>query len=179
MVVKVLVCVIAFVILTRIARAGTMAAKLPDTPQNKRLKAFLKLIRTYESSLTPMAYYMHSGGGYTFDLSKHPKKLTYLTVNGKKIGTTAFGAYQITYDTYLDFGVKMGITGFSHADQDNIAINILRHHGVPSFLDKGLIEEAIQVAGIRWAAFPKKGKSHGQNPKKLDTLVKKYNSYVA
>jgi muramidase (phage lysozyme) len=103
------------------------------------------------------------GGGYDFkygavkgkkndpwrftDTSTHP---------GAGIGgrTTAAGMYQITVDTWRQFGGKMGLTDFTPNTQDLIAVDMLRTIGVIDKIKVGDVAGAMPKAALKWAALP-------------------------
>lgn len=118
---------------------------------DSNVSAFLKAIAEAE------------GGGYDFkygaikgkrndpwrfsDFSTHP---------GPGFGgsTTAAGMYQITIATWRQHGGKMGLTDFSPATQDLIAVEILRSLRVIDKIRSGDIAGAIGPAARTWAALP-------------------------
>jgi muramidase (phage lysozyme) len=103
------------------------------------------------------------GGGYDFkygavkgekndpwrftDTSTHP---------GAGFGgsTTAAGMYQITVDTWRQFGGKMGLTDFTPDTQDLIAVDMLRTIGVIDKIKAGDVAGAMPKAALKWAALP-------------------------
>jgi muramidase (phage lysozyme) len=103
------------------------------------------------------------GGGYDFkygavkgkkndpwrftDTSTHPGP----GFGGK---TTAAGMYQITIDTWRQFGGKMGLTDFSPNTQDLIAVEMLRSIGVIDKIKAGDVAGAMPKAALKWAALP-------------------------
>lgn len=103
------------------------------------------------------------GGGYDFkygavkgkkndpwrftDISTHPGA----GFGGK---TTAAGMYQITIDTWRQFGGKMGLTDFSPNTQDLIVVDMLRTIGVIDKIKSGDIAGAMPKAALKWAALP-------------------------
>lgn len=113
--------------------------------------AFLKAIAAAE------------GGGYDFkygavkgrkndpwrftDTSTHPGA----GAGGK---TTAAGMYQITVDTWQQHGGKMGLTDFTPATQDLIAVEMLRTIGVIDKIKAGDVAGAMPKAARKWAALP-------------------------
>lgn len=103
------------------------------------------------------------GGGYDFkygavkgkkndpwrftDTSTHP---------GAGFGgrTTAAGMYQITVDTWRQFGGKMGLSDFTPNTQDLIAVDMLRTIGVIDKIKAGDVAGAMPKAALKWAALP-------------------------
>lgn len=103
------------------------------------------------------------GGGYDFkygavkgrrndpwrfsDFSTHPGP-------GRGGSTTASGMYQITIDTWRQFGSKMGLSDFSAKTQDLIAVEMLRTIGVIDKIKAGDVAGAMRPAASKWAALP-------------------------
>jgi muramidase (phage lysozyme) len=146
---------------------------------NTNVKAFLQAIGEAE------------GGGYDFkygavkgkkndkwrftDASTHPGA-------GSGGKTTASGMYQITIDTWRDFGIKrMGLTDFSPETQDLIAVAMLRSVGVLDSIEAGKLDPALSKASWKWAALPQ-GKGLGNRyPKQpympYDDFIKSYKGF--
>jgi muramidase (phage lysozyme) len=126
--------------------------------KNASVQAFLKAIADAE------------GGGYDFrygavknkrndpwrfaDYSTHPG-------TGCDGVTTAAGMYQINKATWQDHGEgRMGLTDFTPATQDLIAISILRGLGVIDKIKDGDIGSGLSQASKPWAALPR-GRGQG------------------
>jgi len=103
------------------------------------------------------------GGGYDFrygalpgrradpwrftDFSTHPGP-------GRGGKVTAAGLYQITRPTWREMGAKMGLSDFSPATQDLVAVEILRSIGALDAIVRGDLEAALDKASRRWASLP-------------------------
>jgi len=103
------------------------------------------------------------GGGYDFKYGavkgkkNDPWRFTDTsTYPGAGFGgkTTAAGMYQITIDTWRQFGGKMGLTDFSPTTQDLIVVDMLRTIGVIDKIKTGDIAGAMPKAALKWAALP-------------------------
>lgn len=67
---------------------------------------------------------------------------------------TAAGMYQIIKKTWRDSGEKMGLTDFSPATQDLLAVEILRSLRVIEKIVMGDIDSVLLKASEQWAALP-------------------------
>lgn len=85
------------------------------------------------------------------DFSKHPRVVGLRTADGP---STAAGKYQITATTYDDFAPKLGISDFSQASQDKIALAIIQKEGALDDVRSGNFNAAIGKLGGRWASLP-------------------------
>ena len=103
------------------------------------------------------------GGGYDFkygavkDKKNDPWRFTDTSTHpGAGYGgrTTAAGMYQITVDTWRQFGGKMGLTDFTPNTQDLIAVEMLRTIGVIDKIKVGDVAGAMPKAALKWAALP-------------------------
>lgn len=119
--------------------------------KNANVKAFLAAIAAAEGG----EYHLKYGGvkgkkndKWTFtDYSTHPG----VGYDGK---TTAAGRYQINRATWAEMASKMGLSDFSPATQDLVAVEILRTIGVVGHILSGDIDSALGAASRRWAALP-------------------------
>ena len=140
-----------------------------------RVNAFLAAIRRFESGGDYSILY---GGGHFLGFDKHPKIAVPINLpgyEGKK--STAAGAYQINWPTYTDFAPGLGITDFSPASQDAIALAIVKRTGAYDALIAGDIESAFRLASSRWASLP--GSTAGQNPKSVDTVLSWFDDFLS
>lgn len=80
------------------------------------------------------------------DFSRFPE----ISVDYGANWSTAAGRYQITSDTWKEFGRA----DFSPRSQDRAAVRIMNYEGVLEPLLSGNIRQAIFAAGKRWASFP-------------------------
>lgn len=110
---------------------------------NANVRAFLRAIRAGESSLTPDAYRMIVYGGYFSDMSTHPR--IFKPIPGSTLKTSAAGAYQITYTTWIWLHVLAGVDDFSPDSQDRMAIAYLRKLGILADVMAGDFEAAAAV----------------------------------
>ncbi|MHB8674544.1 MAG: glycoside hydrolase family 24 protein [Candidatus Limnocylindrales bacterium] len=144
----------------------------PD-PQSA-VAAFLGVIRQFESNNDYTILY---GGGHFSDFSHHPDVKVPINLPGYygKFSTAA-GAYQINFPTYNEFAPGLGITDFSPASQDAIALAILQKTGAYDAILSGDIPGAFSLASTRWASLP--GSVAGQNPQTLVAATSTYNDLL-
>lgn len=146
---------------------------MPDL--NARIRALLATIRRYESGDDYSVLY---GGGHFSDFSRHPNVRVPFTnpATGKADFSTAAGAYQINFPTYVDFAARMGVSDFTPETQDAMALAILRNLGAVRALENNDVPLAFTLAGRRWASMP--GSTAQQGAKSINTVVAFYNSVI-
>lgn len=110
-----------------------------------------------------------TGGGSFSSYDKHPGIVGVVTKQGP---STAAGKYQITKSTYDEFAPKLGITDFSPASQDRIALEIIRSQGALSDVQSGNFEAAINKLGGRWASLP--SSIYAGHPRRSSEWVSSY-----
>lgn len=108
------------------------------------------------------------GGGTFSSYDRHPGKVGLVTKDGP---STAAGKYQITKTTYDDVAPKLGITDFSPASQDKIALYLMQRNGSLDDVRSGNYEAAISKNGGTWASLPS---SPYNQPKRSPEWVNKY-----
>lgn len=155
--------------------AAAAAADIMDAPTpDSRVAAMLATIRRFESNGDYSILY---GGGHFADYSKHPRKRIPINLPGYEgKGSTAAGAYQINAPTYDDFAPRLGITDFSPASQDAIALAILKDTGAYDALAAGDVSGAFALASRRWASLP--GSTAGQHPQSITTALNFFDSFL-
>lgn len=118
---------------------------------NRNVVAFLRAIRAGESSQGPDAYSMLVYGGSFSDFSTHPK--VFKPIPGSTLKTSAAGAYQITYTTWLWLKVLANVNDFTPASQDKMAVAYLRKLGALQDLLDGNYAAAIDKCRDVWEAI--------------------------
>jgi muramidase (phage lysozyme) len=115
------------------------------------VSAFLKAIADAEGGAYDFKYGAIKGkknDPWRFsDSSTHPGP-------GAGGSTTAAGMYQITIATWRQHGGKMGLTDFSPATQDLLAVEILRSLRIIDKIRSGDVAGAIGPAARIWASLP-------------------------
>ena len=168
-----------------------------------RLKAFLYVLRASEhlfprDVIGDAAYNTYYGGTSFIDMSDHPvntgeKQGVPLSpamcknagfANGKCVSTAA-GAYQFTRPTWNGLSgrdangqratnPKWGyLPDFSKESQDQAAIRLLQEIGALDDVLSGNFDEAVKLAGKKWASLP--GAVAKQNQRSRDFVLARYN----
>lgn len=81
------------------------------------------------------------------DYSTHPDILN------PALDSTAAGLYQINHPTWLTLSKQTGLTDFSPATQDAMAIQLITNKGALSDVDAGNFQSAVQKCGPVWASL--------------------------
>lgn len=96
------------------------------------------------------------------DYSTHPNILN------QQYDSTAAGLYQINHPTWLTLVKQTGLSDFSPATQDAMAIQLITNKGALADVDAGNFASAISKCAPVWASLP--GNSYGQPTNALNTL---------
>jgi muramidase (phage lysozyme) len=96
------------------------------------------------------------------DYSTHPDVLN------QALDSTAAGLYQINHPTWLTLCTQTGLSDFSPATQDAMAIQLITNKGALADVDAGNFASAVQKCSGVWASLP--GNSYGQPTNALSTL---------
>lgn len=134
----------------------------------KNLKAFLVMIQYAEGTFGKDGYRMLYGGGYFNDLSKHPN--TSVTKWG--ITSTAAGAYQILYKTWVEIQQRLKLPDFGPLSQDKAAIELIKRRKALEDVVAGRFAEAVEKCKKEWASLP--GAGYGQKEKNAKSLLAIY-----
>lgn len=123
---------------------------------NPNVMAFMKIIRNGEGTNNSNGYRTLFGGGLFDSLKVHPNIL----VRRGKYSSTAAGAYQILYKTWIMIQKALNLPDFGEESQDKAAIYLLIMRGVIDYVVKGDIKNAIDGinkttgADKEWASLP-------------------------
>jgi muramidase (phage lysozyme) len=163
----------ALLLLTKREIEETKTVNSFDTPYSpyqpyNNLKAFLLMIQYAEGTIGPNAYYMLYGGTLFSDGSRHPNRE--ITKGG--ITSTAAGAYQILYGTWVNIQQSLNLPDFSPLSQDKAAIELIRRRGALDDVYAGRFADAIYKCRKEWASLP--GAGYGQNEKSIASLELMY-----
>lgn len=165
--------------------AGTLdMGNTPDTTSTPEARvsaqsAFLDTIGQFESGGD---YTILFGGGHFSDFSHHPN-VPVPFHNPLKAGSgnndvsTAAGKYQINFPTYRQYAPALGITDFSPASQDAIALSIAASTGALNALAMGDTATAFQLASKKWASLP--GSTAQQGARSMTTALATFNEYMS
>jgi lysozyme len=120
------------------------------------VRAFLSMIRVGEGTAGPNGYTTFFGGSHFSDLSKHPN----VAHTGGGYTSTAAGAYQILYSTWLEAQAALSLPDFSPASQDLAAVWLIKRRGALADVLAGRIATAIGKCNREWASLA--GSPYGQ-----------------
>ena len=162
------IAVIIFFIVKNIRKKINMSA------ENNNVQAFLKMIRYAEGTAGANGYKTLFGGKLFTDFSKHPnvKVAFFNKQKNKQDYSTAAGAYQILYVTWLELQIKLGLKDFSPESQDKAAIEKIRQRGALQDVINGNFAAAVNKVSKEWASMP--GAGYKQPEKKLAELITIY-----
>lgn len=92
------------------------------------------------------------GGGTFSDFSQHPNQA--ITKWGKT--STAAGAYQYLYTTWLGLQARLKLPDFSPPSQDRAFVQTLKDRGIYDMIIAGRVTEALQKRGTsnEWTSLP-------------------------
>jgi muramidase (phage lysozyme) len=132
--------------------------------------AFLAMIRAAEGTSGAGGYGALFGwpaAGRSFRAETafdHPRQFFAFTDKaGRRLRTSAAGAYQVTVTTWDDpatgrrIRTARGIAGFTPADQDSFAVGLLELDGALAHVRAGRLDAALRIARRRWASLPGAG----------------------
>jgi len=92
--------------------------------------------------------------------------------------STASGRYQLLLKWWQGYKEMLHLPDFSPDSQDAVAIRQLQERHALTLIEAGKIAEAIAEASHIWASFPGTY-SQGNGPHSTETLVNKYNEFLA
>lgn len=131
-------------------------AILQEALKDAHVRAFLRVIREGESGQTASAYRMRYGGAgsapkYFDDLSQHPK-IFERTPDGLR--SSAAGAYQATWTTWIETASLWGLPDFSEQSQDEFAVARIIFRDALEDVKAGRFEEACRKCASEWTSLP-------------------------
>lgn len=122
--------------------------------ENSNVQAFLIMIRLGEGTLGWDGYRKMFGGGLFDDLSDHPRKYITKRLGGKKLTSSAAGAYQFLVRTWDGLVKQYGFTDFSPASQDQGAVALIAGRKALQDVLEGRWEAATRKCAKEWASLP-------------------------
>lgn len=147
-------------------------ALLPPTePTMNNMKAFLLMIQYAEGTNGPNAYRTLFGGGLFSDFRQHPNR----PISRWGLTSTAAGAYQFLYRTWMELQQRLTLPDFSPQSQDKAAIELIRQKGALPDVQAGRIAVAIQKCRKIWASFP--GAGYGQGERSMQAMMQAYRQF--
>ncbi|MFL9458206.1 lysozyme [Tolypothrix bouteillei VB521301_2] len=119
-----------------------------------KLSAFLATIRWAETGTSePESYRKLVFNGTFDDFSTHPQKKQCAPINGKRVCSTASGAYQMLNRSWQDLAPKLNLKDFSPASQDKMAIEYIRRNNALDDVEAGRFDTAVCKVGRVWASL--------------------------
>jgi muramidase (phage lysozyme) len=158
---------------------------LPGSPSqfsgSSNLLAFLRMIRYAEGTASSDGYRIMFTSRRFSSFYDHPRQMNCSAFRGRRLCSTAAGAYQFLDTTWDSIARRIGATDFGPGWQDRAATELVRGSGALADIEAGNIERAIsRTAGI-WASFPRwSGDMNGrynQAVKPMSELVRAYHQY--
>jgi muramidase (phage lysozyme) len=147
-------------------------------------QAFLKTIRHAEGTAGANGYRTLFGGSLFNSFADHPRIAKQFTSQGRKLWTSAAGAYQFMavspipgggstkVNTWDRIKKKLSLADFSPASQDLAALELIREAGALADVRAGRFAAAIDKCRGTWASLP--GAGYGQPEKRLPDLQAVY-----
>jgi muramidase (phage lysozyme) len=150
-------------------------ARAPDNPYtpvnnnpSANLRAFLTMIQYAEGTYGKDAYRVLFGGGLFTGYNRHPD----IAITRSGYTSTAAGAYQILFHTWVTIQLALGLQDFSPPSQDKAAIELVRRRGALEDVLAGRLETAVEKCRKEWASLP--GAGYGQREQSFAILKKIY-----
>lgn len=138
-------------------------------------QAFLDMIAFSEIGPALLAasdngYDVLVGGTLFQGYADHPRKLVWLP--RLNINSTAAGRYQLLARYFDAYKVILGLTDFSPASQDAIALQQIKECRAIPLIESGDFETAVGRVAHIWASLP--GSGYGQRENKFYALQQAY-----
>jgi muramidase (phage lysozyme) len=146
----------------------TIKAKLKMSIREKNLKAFLLMIRYAEGTSSQDGYKKLYGGSLFNDFSNHPN----IAITKWGITSTAAGAYQILFKTWIEIQQRLKLTDFSPQSQDKAAVELIKRRKALDDVLAGRFAQALLKCRKEWASLP--GAGYNQSEKSPIALAKVY-----
>ena len=147
-----------------VSNATSDGVSVNATQASANQTAFLATIGYSEGADYNVLY----GGGTFDDYSTHPNQ----AVTAGNYTSTAAGRYQILYKTWLYLCTKLGVSDFSPATQDAMALELIAEKGAADDLQNGAFASAVAKCAKTWASLP--GSPYGQPTHDIATLTSAY-----
>jgi muramidase (phage lysozyme) len=135
---------------------------------NPNVQAFLKTIRYAEGTSGPDGYRTMFTGKLFDSYDAHPN----INNCSGALCSTAAGAYQFLYSTWLELKLKLALPDFSPNSQDLAAVEKIRERGALNDVIAGEFATAVSKLNREWASLP--GSPYGQPTRTLAQLQSVY-----
>lgn len=141
-------------------RLSNMAKVTAQDLAHPNVRALLRVIRRGEGTAGENGYRTLFGGGLFESYADHPRQRITRTMGGRKITSTAAGAYQFLSSTWDETARIMGLANFAPGAQDLGAVGRIAARGALDDVKAGRFDVAIQKIAKEWASMP--GSPYGQ-----------------
>lgn len=138
---------------------------------NRNLQAFLKTIRVGEGTSGTNGYKTLFGGELFSSYAEHPN----IKVSKSGYTSSASGAYQILYNTWLECKKNLNLTDFTPLSQDKCAIYLIKQKDALDDVINGNFTTAVNKVNKVWASLP--NSPYGQPTLKMADIIKKYKEF--
>ena len=146
---------------------GTPPTPTGDIPTDN-IAAFLWMIRVCEGTSGPDGYRTMFTGKLFEGYTRHPNQ----AITSGRLTSTAAGAYQFLYSTWLACQRALNLPDFSPASQDKACIHLLKTRRALDDVKTGNFTKAVAKCNKEWASLP--GSPYNQNPKPLNVALSLY-----
>lgn len=138
------------------------------------LKAFLDMIAESEGTKGKGddGYNVLVGGSLFNGYTDHPRKVIWIC---QGLASTAAGRYQLLSRYYDAYKKQLGLTDFSPASQDAIAIQQIKERHALEDIEHGYIAVAINKVKNIWASLPNAG--YNQHENNINDLISSYTKF--
>ncbi len=153
---------------TKVRALNTTYAHSTGHNPYANLRAFLIMIQYAEGTYGKNAYRTLFGGGLFSSFKDHPN--TAITRSG--LTSTAAGAYQILYRTWITVQRALVLENFSPSSQDKAATELIRRRGALEDVLAGRLQQAVEKSRREWASLP--GAGYGQREHSFNALQQVY-----
>lgn len=147
--------------LVGVVRISAMKSVTADALSNPNVRAMLAVIRRGEGTGDAEGYRRMFGGSTFASFADHPRQSNCFTLKGgKRICSTAAGAYQFLSSSWDETAQAMRLTSFSPAAQDLAAVGRMAARGALADVLAGRLSLAMKKLSYEWASLP--GSPYGQ-----------------
>lgn len=137
-----------------------------------RTKAFLHTIAVAEGTDSPNGYRTQYTGAQFSSFRDHPRQVKCSRRYGKKLCSDAAGRYQFLSPTWDRFAKKLGIRDFTPANQNRVALELIREKGALQDVKAGRFEIAASKVAPVWPSLRRFG--NGSLEKSMPKLKQVY-----
>lgn len=149
---------LGYVGMIRVSAAGKVTDQVMT---HRNVRAMLAVIRKGEGTGASDGYRTLFGGKLFSGWADHPRVTVCRTFsNGKRVCSTAAGAYQFLASSWDETRAAMRLPDFSPSSQDRAAVGRIAMRGALNDVIAGRFDTAILKLSHEWASLP--GSPYGQ-----------------